>query len=206
MKKHLLLIIFLVLFPAFVYNQDDQIVNDPDQMVVSGVNKNADNEKPALKDRFNTHFQVGTSFSYSPGNFYGPSYFVSPSVSYQVSPRFMLSAGAGLEYSTLYPLYKQTEGDNKMLPMTRAYLYARGSYFITPRLIVSGTVYENMMDAPRLTNNSMPVKYNYQGMSIGIQYNVSRSFSFGFEMHMRNSNFRPDGLIPASGYVPVPGF
>jgi long-subunit fatty acid transport protein len=205
MKKWLSVWFLIVIFPALAFNQQDQTANDPDQLDSVSVGNNATEKEPSFKDRFDTDFQAGTSFNYSPGNFYGPSYYIEPGVSYMVSSRFMLNAGIGFEYSALHPLYQQTESD-KMLPMTRAYMYTRGSYFLTPRLTVNGTVYKSMMDEPRLTEYSGPGKYNYQGMSVGFQYKFSKSFSFGFEMHMQNGQYRTNGLIPASGYVPVPGF
>jgi hypothetical protein len=206
MKKVIFILFLPMLFPAFVYGQSDSLGNDRDQLEFYNVNTKPYNTKPSIKERFDSHFEIGTMFSYSPGIFYGPSYFVSPSLSYQVSPRFILSTTVGLKYSMLYPIYQQTEGDPKMLPMTQTYLYTRGSYYITPSFVINGMVYEDMMNAPPIRNNTDRAKYNCQGMSVGFQYHVSKSFSFGFGMHMRNSKYQPYELIPASGYVPVMGF
>jgi hypothetical protein len=207
MKMRLFFPVALALLPVLAYNQTDPVPNDPDQLITGKPDSSAaEYIWPQINKRLETHLEAGTAFNFSPGNFYGPSYYISPCLTYRFTPRFLLSTGVGIEYSRLYSLYGQNSADDKMLPMTRAYLYARGSYFVTPRFIVSGTVYENMMNAPRPRDNNRPLKYNQQGMSVGFQYKFSKSFSFGFEMHMQNGYYHPDGLIPAAGYVPVQGF
>ena len=91
--------------------------------------------------------------------------------------------------------------------MTRAFLYARGTYLVSPRLSVSGTAYKVINDVPRLSNHLSSYNLNYQGISVGFNYKFSNSFSFGFEMQMQqNPYYRSDGLIPPAGYVSVPGF
>ncbi len=206
MEKSLFMLFLFTILPTIAYNQQDSVSADPDQLEINRFDNISRDETPKLKERFDTDLQVGTSFTYSPGNFYGPSYFISPGISYRVTPRFFLSSGVALQHSTLYPIYQQDESSQKMLPMTQAYIYARGSYFVSPRFVVNGTAYKSMMDAPRLTKNGRAVNYNYQGMSVGFQYKVSDSFSFGLQMNMQNGYYEPDRLFPASGYVPAPGF
>jgi hypothetical protein len=176
--------------PTCVFSQEEEIQFDRDQISTSENNNDEATSKQSIKDRIDTEFEVGTSFSYSPGNFYGPSYYIAPSISYLASPRFMLTTGAGLQYSTFYPLYQSSEPERDMLPMTRAFLFTRGSYFISPRLIVSGTVYKSISNIPEWTRNSGVVGYNYQGMSVGFQYRVSKSFSFGIHMNMQNGYYK----------------
>jgi hypothetical protein len=205
MKKGVLLMIGTLSITVFAFSQKEVALTDSDQLEIASFEDPAADQKPTLKDRTDVGLEVGTSFTFSPGNFYGPSYYIAPSFTYRVSPRFFLSTGIGMQYATFYPANLPADRDN-MLPMTRAYLYARGSYLLTPRLIVSGTVYKSMMDAPRHGNYTNPLNYNAQGMSIGFQYKVSDSFSFGVQMNMQNGYYQHDPLIPPSGYVPVPGF
>jgi hypothetical protein len=205
MQKAILVLFLAFTLPVYIVAQEDQPVGDPDQLESTSPDDQSGYPKSGFKDRTDFDLEVGTSFSFSPGNYYGPSYYVSPSFSYKVSPRFYLSTGVGLQYSTFYPVNRPADADN-MLPMTRAYLYARGSYYLTPRLVVNGTVYKSMMDAPRHSNYANQMRYNAQGMSIGFQYKVSDSFSFGVQMNMQNGYYQHDPLIPPAGYVPVPGF
>ena len=186
MKKASVFILAFIFFFAFsVFSQENE--SDNDQLDVSGYQEANSAELPAVKEkRLKTNFELGTSFTYSPRNFYGPSYYIAPSLSYLVTPRFSLSAGLGFEYTSLYPLYNMTDNGSSMLPMTRAFLFARGSYLLTERLVVTGSVYKTMNDVPKLTQNSHPMNYNYQGVDLGIQYQINRNFSVGFHMRMSN--------------------
>ena len=196
----------LIYFPSMAQDQDNY--SDPDQLSVTGTSTETESNQDEISlKRFDTDLTVGTSFTYSPKNFLGPSYYIAPEFSYRVTPRFILSAGVGLEYSQFYPLYSETREQDNLLPMTRAFLYARGTYLVSPRLSVSGTAYKVINDVPRLSNHLSSYNLNYQGISVGFNYKFSNSFSFGFEMQMQqNPYYRSDGLIPPAGYVSVPGF
>ena len=164
---------------------------------------------PQKSDRFDADLTVGTSFSYSPGNYYGPAYYVAPSFSYLVSQRFSLSAGIALQQSMYYPLCSHSEGYTGKLSLTRAFIFTRGDYLLTPRLKVGGMVYKSINDVPRLHSYAYPYNYSYQGVSFDLQYKFSNSFSIGFEMRMQNTGYGSssgDEAIPPAGYLPVPGF
>jgi hypothetical protein len=188
-----------------VFSQENE--TETDQLDISGYQEELTSDVPIVKEkRLNTNLEVGTSFIYSPRNFYGPSYYVAPNLSYLVTPRLTISAGIGFEYSTLYPLYNIPNEENTMLPMTRAFLYARGSYLLTERLVVTGSVYKTINDVPKLSQYSRPMNYNYQGIDLGIQYQINRNFSIGFNMRMNNMSYPSSGLIPPDALVPIPGF
>lgn len=204
-KKTIIFLTFLLVAGIAVYAQDSE--PDPDQFDFSGIQeKQSEVSITPEENRLKTNIEVGTSFMYSPKNFYGPSYYVAPRLSYLVTPRFLLSAGIGLEYYSLYPLYNTPEQENNMLPMTRLFLYTQGSYLLNERIILSGAVYKSMNDVPRLSQNMRPYNYDYQGVDIGIQYQINRNFSVGFHMRMSNTNYPSSGLIPLDALVPVPGF
>ena len=188
-----------------VYSQEEEV--DTDQLDISG-SERADRAEVSIpkEERLKTHVVLGTSFIYSPQNFYGPSYFIAPSLSYRVSPRFSLSAGLGFEYSSLYTIYDTPEEGNTLLPMTRYFLYTRGSYFLNERIMLSGGVYKSVNFVPSLTQYQQSYSSNYQGVDLGIQYQISRNISVGFHMRMNNINYTPAGLIPPDALVPVPGF
>lgn len=180
---------------------------DIDQLEVFKSDEQSDKETiPKLK-KFVTNVTVGTSFSYSPGNFYGQSYYVAPSFTYLVNQRFSLSAGIALQQSRFYPLYSTSEGINENQAFTQAFVYIRGSYLLNPRLRIGGTIYKSINGLPRLGADYHSTNYNYQGMSLDLQYKISNSFSVGFEMRMQNGSYTiGNSLIPFEGYVPVFGF
>lgn len=127
-------------------------------------------------------------------------------MSYLVTPRFILSAGVLVERSNYYFMNLQGPNSDGMLPMTRAFLYAKASYMLTSQLTVSGTVYKLINDVPKLKDSSYPFNYNYQGMSIGLDYKINDSFSIGFHMSTQNGNYNSNALMSPFGDGYVPGF
>lgn len=201
------------------YAQEEQIENDPDQLDIVFEENDPDQIDVAIDKldsdndindvnpkRLKTHLEVGTSFTYSSNNFYGPSVYAAPSLSYLVTPRLTLTAGVAIERSTLYFMESSGAFDDGMLPMTRAFLFARGTYMLTSKLALSGSVYKTINDVPRRENISYPYNYNYQGMSLGLNYKFNDSFSVGFQLSTQNGYYNPNSLIPPAGYVYVPGF
>ena len=189
--------------------QEDKVDNDPDELeIIVEEEESVKNVNDVKPQRLKPHLEVGTSFTYSPNNFYGPSYYIAPGLTYMVTPRFAVSAGVAVERSNYYFMNSYVPDNDGMLPMTRAFLYARGTYFLTPRLAISGTAYKTINDVPKLKDASYPYNYgyNYQGMSIGLDYKISNSFSFGIHISTQSGNYNPNSLIPPSGYVYVPGF
>lgn len=206
MKKYTIFVLasFCFSFSPLLSQENE---TETDQLDITGIQVESQEVLLGSEEkRLKTNLEVGTSFMYSPRNFYGPSYYVAPSLSYLVTPRFSLSAGVGFEYSSIYPLYNTPENGSEMLPMTRAFLFARGSYLLTDRIIVSGSVYKSMNDVPRLYSFSRQMNYNYQGVDLGIHYQINKNFSVGFNMRMSNMNYPSSGLIPPDAIVPVPGF
>jgi hypothetical protein len=164
-------------------SDQDQIEFKRDTVKSVGANTNFKSK------RLNTGLVVGTSFSYSPNNFYGPSYYLAPNISYQLSPKFQIQAGLIYEKSTFYSLYSQEGYSNDILPMTRTFLYSSGSYLLTPNLTVSGTVYKSIDNIPKLTKYQDPYHYNTQGVQLDLHYKVSNSISVGFQLRQQNSTF-----------------
>jgi hypothetical protein len=205
MKAHYFILILALFFPYSVYSQEDTLT-DPDQVPMMLTEPAGSDQKSSFKNKFDTDLEIGTSFTYSPANFYGPYYYAAPSLTYSLTPRLYVTAGAGIQYSTFYSLNSNNEGTNKMLPMTQAFLFASGTYLLSPRLAISGTVYKSALDATQLSKNSRALNYNYQGMSVGFNYKITDSFSFGIQMNIQNGSYRSDEFIPNAGYAPVTGF
>lgn len=200
--------VLLIFSPFTLYAQLSLDSADQDQVVINSTetddNKiDVPNIKASGDKKIHTGLEAGTSFSYAPGNFYGPSYYIAPNISYLVSPRFLLEAGAGIVRSNYYALYNDRGINSGMLPMTRAFLYTKGSYFLTSRLTVDGTVYKTLNDVPKLTKYSSPIKYSQNGAIVGFNYKINNSLSFGFHVQMTNSSFQsqnPDFFNPFFGY------
>jgi len=195
---HVFLLTLLYFSAPTGFSQADE----PDKLDLLGNQDEVTQIEKSESKRLKTNLEAGTSFMYSPRNFYGPSYYISPNLSYLVTPRFTLSAGIGYQYTSLYPLYNLPEGGSPLLPMTRIFLYTRGSYLLTERLIITGSVYKTINDVPKLRYDPYPNYYNYQGVDLGIHYQINPNFSVGFHMQMNNLNYPSSGLIPPDALVP----
>lgn len=78
--------------------------------------------------------------------------------------------------------------------MTRAFLYARGSYLISDKVVFSGTAFKSI-------GGNYPVgydlygrplrNYNTSGMEFGVDYKVTRSFSIGVHMRVQDRSLFP---------------
>jgi len=191
MKAILTIVSFLSIFLSeSIYCQQSIIPVDPDQIILKPDTTVLTSKVPVLKPkRLATGLEAGTSFSYSPNNYFGPSFYVAPNISYRLSPRIQIHAGLIYEKSTFYPLYQEQGSSNEALPMTRTLLYTSGSYLLTPNITVSGTVYKSINNIPKLTNYQDPYRYNIEGYRLDIQYKVTNSITFGFQVIKQNTTF-----------------
>jgi len=206
--KYWLTMLMALIINSCLYSQGTNDTIDTDQLKIDApALQKTPAENPEMK-RLDADLTIGTSFMYSPGNFYGPSFYVAPSLSYRINPRFTIASGVALEQGSFYPVYQNSSDEKNMLPMTRAFLFARGSYQLTSRLTVGGGVYKAVNTMPQLSRYSPACNYNYQGISLDLNYKITHSFSVGFQMRIQDGNFQyqEDGLIPPAGYVPVQGF
>jgi hypothetical protein len=188
--------------------QEQKDSTDKDQLMINE-NFQANDQidvpsKKALNDRkIHPGLEAGTSFSYSPGNYFGPSFYVAPNLTYYINSRFAIQAGIGLERSTYHSLYETGGNGSQILPMTRAFFYARGSYLLTERLTVNGTVYKTINDVPKLSKYSSSLNYSQSGAMVGFNYKINNSLSFGFHVQMMNNPYQsqnPYFYNPVFGY------
>ena len=205
MKRSLYFIIFLAGF----YTASGQVSidsTDRDQLDYNPSAEQKNMQDEGVK-KLHTEFQVGSSFIYSPGNFYGPALYAAPALSYRLNPRFVISAGAGIEAGNFYPLYNAEGISNSLLPMTRFYIFTRGEYYLTERLTLGGTAYKGISRIPRLSEYSSPYQQDFQAIGVDLNYKVTPSFSIGVHMRFQNSPYYQNNeLIPPEGYVPWGGY
>ena len=91
--------------------------------------------------RFQTNWTIGTSFTTSSGFGSGFSTYISPTLSYRVSPRFTVRGGVSLSNTTLFnyrPWYSIEPSQQFNANFTKAVLWVQGSYMVTDRLMISG--------------------------------------------------------------------
>jgi hypothetical protein len=199
----------VALFLCLINAQSQIDSTDSDQLQMkSFVNYRSDSMNNNNKDnikikKLTTGLEAGTSFFFSPHNYYGPSYYIAPSLNYYINPRFNLQAGLIFEKSTYYGLQEKNPQMINGMNIMKTSLYARGSYMLSPRVRVQGTVFQTINDVPKQLKYSSPVNYNAKGAIIGFDYKISNSLSIGFDVRMQNNSYystNPGYYYPVWGY------
>ncbi|HTX88657.1 MAG TPA: hypothetical protein VMC08_06690 [Bacteroidales bacterium] len=155
------------------------------------------------------HVQAGTWFSTSSG--YGSAWgtYLSPQLSYTVSPRFRVSGGVSITttslngYTPYYDFYSSGpyHGD-----VTSAYLWISGQYLVNDRLSISGTVFKkvNIYESPGLNNPYL--KDEPYGGNLDVQYRLGKNVflegSIGYSRGSVNPYYGSP-YSPYSAYSPV---
>ncbi len=172
---------------GLTYGQQTDNSKDMDQVLLTRdtVKSISDHQDIKVK-KLNTSLEVGTSFLYSPKYYYAPSIFIAPNINYQLSSKFRLQGGLIIERSTIHTLYNSENQSDQILPITRAYLYAGGTYMLTPNLSLSGTAYKLINDIPNSSSYLYPYYTNSQGFRLDIGYKVSNSITFGVQIRKQN--------------------
>lgn len=140
-----------------------------------------------------------TGFSYS--RHLGTSTWLTPLFSAELSERFTLTAGISIisadRYLTLgapSSAENSTEVRLKKKKDTSAWFFAEGTYAVTPRLVVSGSVMREM-------TGSQPYGLMPEQMtSLGLAWQASKSITIGMQItHIQanNSYYSP--------WLPLPG-
>ncbi|MBC7921312.1 MAG: hypothetical protein H7Z75_09520 [Ferruginibacter sp.] len=135
----------------------------------------SDSLAPVSAKRVRFGMELGTSFTSFRGGT-GLQTFVSPYLSYRVSPRWTFSAGTTLVNGR----YGFPTGDARYAPSPssqQVYLFAQGQYQATERLRITGTSFYETSRWGQPAGKSLD--FNRKGMSVLAEYKVSEHFSFG---------------------------
>lgn len=130
---------------------------------------------------FNVGSQVGSAFN---GGYYLSNYF-SPSASFDLTKKFSLVVGVGVNYTQvnnmqMYVNEYNTERIN--LAQTSFFAYASGIYKLSPKVNLNATL---LSEEALLNSSETPMAYSkkYNDVSLGVNYNVTRNFSINAQMH-----------------------
>lgn len=162
-------------------NDVDYIDIELDSSVYSNDVKTAEVER-----KLYTGVDMSMGYAFSKNGYNGPMFALSPYVAYPLNKKFSIRAGMSVGYGGFYSPYTVSSENNELLPMTRMFLYVSGDYRVNDRLIVSGSIYTQVLDVPNsnpIDNNS---NFNTQGASIGFQYKLTRSISVGAQIRVED--------------------
>lgn len=159
-------------------NAEEYVTSEEEEFITSEFDEEEvaeylEEKKLKLKIELGTFF--GTSFG--GGNYMGT--YVAPHVSYPLSKKFSLNAGARItstfgssaNENEFYSPYAYGAGN-----MTRSFIYVEGVYQVNDRLTVSGAAYKefNLFNPP---SSPLDDKYNFdsKGFIMGVDYRIGKN-------------------------------
>lgn len=153
------------------------------------------------KKKIGFQMEVGTSFgtAFGGGNFM--TTYVAPHISYRVSPKFSINAGAiiaqgmGSFYSETKP-YGLYGYSTPMYP--RSFVYIEGDYKVSDRLTLTGTAYKEIDVFNQNPNSSTNFDTDINGVIMGVDYKIRENIYIRGEIELSNGRnpYRHPGMDP----------
>ena len=126
--------------------------------------------------KLHTGIQAGTEFFTTSGNGSGFSTFLSPTLTYPVSKRFLVSGGISIvntSFNGYRPFYSFPEEKSWTGNITQATLWFSGQYQLNNRLTLTGTAYKTFTILGEKPGASSFYKINPQGAYFNVGYRIS---------------------------------
>ncbi len=199
--------IILVMIPFLVSGQTGETgYYNSDSALIVSEDKQEFNEAEVADfikaKRTNFHLTAGAfaGTGFGSGSYFGT--YVSPQVSYRLSPKFTISGGATIiqSYGSLY-YYPTNEGSmgQPAANQTRTLLFASGSYQLNKRLVVSGTVYKEFNMFSQEPSSAKNYSGDYQGMIMGVDYKIGKNIFIQGQIEISNNPYSRHGY-PGSSF------
>jgi hypothetical protein len=162
---------------------------------------NAFNRNSSLLNNKKFGFSVDFGFGFAAGsnNNSGTYTYVAPYLSYLVTPKFKLDVGGVISkgFSSFYYDQPNTLSSNN----TNYFLFARGSYLLTDRITLSGTVYKSFSPYSTISAETTNKKaFDNAGLSLGMNYKISDHMTIGAQVSVSNGNSGNYFIQPQTGY------
>jgi hypothetical protein len=131
---------------------------------------------PLPLHKLNVGVQIGSQFTTTSGYGSGLSTYLSPTLTYPVSKKFIIQGGISVVNTNYYgvrPLYSTSEQGSYSGNLTTATLWVSGQYQLNNHLTITGTAYKTfdvMNDKP---GNYPYYRNNPQGAYLNIGYKVN---------------------------------
>jgi len=152
--------------------------------------------------RLQTNVSIGTAFTTTSGFGSGFSTYLSPTLSYRVSPRFTVRGGVSVSNTTLFnyqPWYTIEPSQQLNANFTKALIWVQGSYMVTDRLMISGAGYKEFTVTDNSPTYNPYTSNNPYGIYLNATYKINdRMFiqaGFGYrrnQMPFQNDPFFHD--------------
>jgi hypothetical protein len=137
-------------------------------------------------------FSVDVGFGFAASKYSSGAYtYISPYMSYLVTPRFKLDVGGILQKG--FNGFGNSEFNSFGTNGTNALIFVRGNYLVSDRLIISGSVYKTFTSNKTIDSEFINKKNsldNY-GINIGAEYKISEHMTIGAQVNFSNGNNDP---------------
>jgi hypothetical protein len=130
---------------------------------------------PQPLHKLHVGIQVGTQFTTTSGYGSGFSTYFSPTLTYPVSKRFLVSGGVSVVNTSLYgykPYYSFPEGQSYSGNFTQATLWVSGQYLLSDRLTITGSAYKTFDVLGDTPGNSRFYRTTPQGAYFNVGYKI----------------------------------
>ena len=186
-----------------MYSQD---VSDPDYLDLPDEQEAKEFSSASNTERKNTDYSLhaGMGFSYLSNRFKASSYTLNPRLKYDPSERLSFYVGMGYSYTQIYPMgLRET---NEMIPLSTYSINAGGLYHMSENMVVRVEADYAVNEIPQVNNNDVETFYrNYSSMSVGVDYKITPTLTFGLQVGYSNNPYRyytPYGY-PANTNYPI---
>ena len=155
--------------------------------------------------------QAGTEFMSTSGDGSGFSTFLSPTLTYPVSKKFIVSGGISIVNTSLYgfkPYYSFPEEKSYTGNITQAMLWVSGQYLLNDRITITGTAYKTIDILGEKPGNPSFYRNNPQGAFLNVGYKINDNMhieaGFGYSKGSNGSSFGYPGIhgFGSSNYNP----
>ncbi|WP_153042078.1 hypothetical protein [Rufibacter roseus] len=146
----------------------------------------------------------------------GSGSYIEPRVQYHVTPRFQVFSSLMVVQSWGGPTYTTTTGEGKFTAAHSAYptrqylLHVGGSYAMSEKLVLSGSVWKDLNPAASYAPGQMTPfgfgQYPRQGFNFRADYHISPNVTISGGIRSGNSYSRGFGGHPMGGFYSPWGF
>jgi hypothetical protein len=206
--RKLLSFAFGLLISLSVISQETE--NALEQIQISDSTSYTNLNKHSTDRKLKVGVDVNMGYMFSTSGFGGPEFSLTPHVTYPLSDRFWINAGIQAGFGQyMIPTYTSESMNYQMLPMTRMFVYASGNYRMTDKLVLTGSVYRQVLNTSSYSDTQSRM-YNYMnnGMAVGFNYKLGSNVSIGAQIQIQSNNYNPysaGGFSPSGGYAnPLP--
>ncbi|MCX6248895.1 MAG: hypothetical protein NTW10_14310 [Bacteroidetes bacterium] len=188
-----------ILFPlCFLFMEGNAQIPASDSLPPSAENVSRSTSLPLHK--LHVGVQAGTQFTTTSGYGSGFSTYLSPTLTYPVSKRFLISGGISVVNTNLFgyrPYYSFGEGPSYSGNFTQATLWVSGQYMLSNRLVITGTAYKTF-DILGDNPNARFYKSTPQGAYFNVGYKINDFMhieaGFGYSQGTNGYSFGCPGM------------